>query len=264
MLLTIDIGNTHTVIGLFEGRKLLDHWRVSSNLARTEDEVGPVLLFLFEKKGVNANDISGVCISSVVPDLTPVFMLFSKKYFNIQPLIIHSKLNLGLKVKYREPSSVGADRLCNAVAGIDKYGKPLVIIDFGTATTFDCVDANGDYIGGLISPGIDTSITALHLKAAKLPIVELSFPKQLIGQTTEESIQSGILNGTILMIEGVIKGLKKELGNNTKVVATGGLSKKIAKRTDVIDFIDPYLSLDGIVSIYYMNIPKKAKISARR
>lgn len=264
MLLAIDIGNTHTVIGLFKGKELLDHWRVSSNLARTEDEVGPVLLYLFEKKGFNVNGISGVCISSVVPDLTPVFMLFSKKYFNIQPLIIHSQLKLGLKVKYNEPASVGADRFCNAVAGIEKYGKPLIVIDFGTATTFDCVDANGDYVGGLISPGIDTSIKALHIKAAKLPIVELSFPKNLIGRTTEESIQSGVLNGSILMIEGLIKELKKELGNNTKVVVTGGLSKKIAKRTDVIDFIDPYLSLDGIVSIYNMNIPKKHKLLVRK
>lgn len=257
MLLAIDIGNTHTVIGLFKGKELLDHWRVSSNLARTEDEVGPVLLFLFEKKGFNTNDISGVCISSVVPDLTPVFMLFSKKYFNIQPLIIHAQAKIGLKIKYREPASVGADRLCNAVAGIEKYGKPLIVIDFGTATTFDCIDANGDYLGGLIAPGIDTSIKVLHLKAAKLPIVELSFPKNFIGRTTEESIQSGVLNGMILMIEGLIRELKKELGNITKVVVTGGLSKKIAKRTDIIDYIDPYLSLDGIASIYNMNIPKK-------
>lgn len=257
MLLAIDIGNTHTVIGLFEEKVLLYHWRVSSNLARTEDEVGPVLLFLFEKNGYKSEDISGVCISSVVPDLTPVFMLFSKKYFNIQPLIIHSQVKLGLKIKYHEPASVGADRLCNAVAGIEKYGKPLIIIDFGTATTFDCVDANGDYLGGLISPGIDTSIKALHLKAAKLPLVELTFPKKLIGRTTEESIQSGILNGSIVMIEGLVKGLKKELGQNTKVIVTGGLSKKIAKRTDVIDFVDPYLSLDGIVSIFNMNKREK-------
>lgn len=263
MLLAIDIGNTHTVIGLFKDKELLYRWRVASNLARTEDEVGPVLLFLFEKNGYKADDVSGVCISSVVPDLTPVYMLFSKKYFNISPLIINSQIKLGLKVKYHEPASVGADRLCNAVAGIEKYGKPLVIIDYGTATTFDCIDDKGDYLGGLISPGIDTSIKSLHLKAAKLPLVELTFPDHLIGRTTEESIQSGVLFGSIFMIEGLIKAIKKELGNKAKVVATGGLSKKIAKRTKLIDFVDSYLSLDGIASIYYMNISKKPKNSGK-
>lgn len=264
MLLAIDIGNTHTVIGLFKDKELLYQWRLSSGFAQTEDEVGPPLLFLFEKNGIMTDQISGVCISSVMPDLTPVFMLFSKKYFKIQPLIIHSQIRLGLNVMYHEPASVGADRLCNAVAGIEKYGKPLIIIDFGTATTFDCVDANGDYIGGLIAPGIDTSIKSLHLKAAKLPLVELTFPKQLIGRTTEESIQSGVLFGTIYMMEGLIASLKKELGDNTKVVVTGGLSKKIAKHTQLIDFVDTYLSLDGIASIYYMNLPEKSKKPANK
>lgn len=259
MLLAIDIGNTHTVIGLFKKKELQNQWRISSGFAQTEDEVGPALLFLFEKHGVLADQITGVCISSVMPELTPIFMLFSKKYFNIQPLIIHPNVKLGLNVKYREPASVGADRLCNAVAGIEKYGKPLIIIDFGTATTFDCVNKNGDYLGGLIAPGIDTSIKSLHLKAAKLPLVELTFPKHLIGRTTEESIQSGVLYGTVYMMEGLIKSLKKELGNDTKVVVTGGLSKKIAKHTSMIDFVDPYLSLDGITSIYYMNLPEKSK-----
>jgi type III pantothenate kinase len=263
MLLAIDIGNTHTVIGLFEEEKLLYHWRISSNLARTEDEVGPVLLFLFEKNGYNASQITGVCISSVVPDLTPVYMLFSKKYFNLQPLIIHSQVNLGLKVKYLEPASVGADRLCNAVAGRQKYGKPLIIIDFGTATTFDCINADGDYLGGLISPGIDTSIKSLHLKAAKLPLVELTFPDKLIGRTTEESIQSGVLYGAIFMIEGLIPAIKRELGSKTKTLATGGLSKKIAKRTDLIDIVDQYLSLDGIAMIYKMNVPEKKNKSGQ-
>lgn len=253
MLLAVDIGNTHTVVGLFENETLLYHWRISSHLARTEDEIGPVLSFLFEKQGFQIEQIDGVCISSVVPDLTPIFVLLSKRYFNFQPMLVHSKLHLGMAINYNQPKNVGADRLCNAVAGIKKYGKPLVIIDFGTATTFDCIDANGDYQGGLICPGIDTSIKSLHMKAAKLPLVELYFPKNLIGRSTEESIQSGILNGTVVMIEGLVAKLKAELGESTKIVATGGLSKKIARHTACIDYVDPYLSLEGIAQIFYMN-----------
>jgi type III pantothenate kinase len=253
MLLAIDIGNTHTVAGLFQNDTLLYHWRISSHLARTEDEIGPVLSFLFERQGFKIAEINGVCISSVVPDLTPIYVLLSKRYFNFQPMIVHSKLNLGMEIKYNQPKNVGADRLCNAVAGIKKYGKPLVIIDFGTATTFDCIDGHGDYQGGLICPGIDTSIKSLHLKAAKLPLVELYFPKNLIGRSTEESIQSGILIGTVVMIEGLVAKLKAELGETTKIIATGGLSKKIAKRTASIDYVDPYLSLEGIALIFHMN-----------
>jgi type III pantothenate kinase len=253
MLLTIDIGNTHTVAGLFKNKELLQHWRISSNLARTEDEVGPILIFLFEKEGFKISEIQGVAISSVVPDLTPIYMLLAKRYFKVQPLIINYKTKLGLEIKYHEPSQVGADRLCNAVAGIEKYGKPLIVLDFGTATTFDCIDRNGDYLGGIISPGIDTSIKSLHLKAAKLPLVEQNFPKDIIGRSTEESIQSGIMFGILFMLEALIREIKKQLGDETKVVATGGLAKKIAKRSNSINFIDPYLSLDGIASIYYMN-----------
>ncbi len=253
MLLAIDIGNTHTVVGVLKSEKLLHHWRISSSLARTEDEIGAVLNYLFDKQGYKNEDMRGVCISSVVPDLTSVYAFMSKKYLGHKPLIIDVNLNLGMNVLYREPGHVGADRLCNAVAGKKKYGAPLIIIDFGTATTFDCVDAAGDYVGGLIAPGIITSINTLHKKAARLPLVELRFPPQIIGKTTDESIQSGVLNGSIKMVEGLLKDIKTELGKEAGVVATGGLAKIMAHKTDCIQAIDPYLSLEGIALIYEKN-----------
>lgn len=253
MLLAIDIGNTHTVVGVLKSGKLLHHWRISSSLARTEDEIGAVLNYLFDKQGYKSDDMKGVCISSVVPDLTSIYALMSKRYMGHKALIIDVNLKLGMNVLYREPGHVGADRLCNAVAGKKKYGVPLIIIDFGTATTFDCLDAAGDYAGGLIAPGIITSINTLHKKAARLPLVELQFPQRIIGKTTDESIQSGILNGSIQMVEGLVREIKTELGSETGVVATGGLAKIMSDRTDCIQAIDPYLSLEGIAMIYDNN-----------
>ncbi len=180
-------------------------------------------------KRLNSTQVFG----ANVPDLSQAYIWMSQKYLGIDALVINSDLDLGMKIKYRDPKVVGADRLCNAVAGIKKYGKPLIILDFGTATTFDCIDANGDYVGGVIAPGIETSIAALHRKAAKLPLIELEIPDFFIGQTTEESIQIGILRGTIHSVQGIIKDLRTELGQSAKVIATGGLSKVIAKKTDI-------------------------------
>lgn len=255
-ILAIDVGNTHSVVGLFEGEKFIHQWRISSGLNRTEDEFGALINLLLSLRGMAADEISGVAISSVVPDLTFSITHMAQKYFNCQPFIIDSDIDLGMNIKYTDPASVGADRLCNAVAGVAKYGSPLVIIDFGTATTFDCIDKNGDYIGGLISPGIQTSIAALHSKAAKLPLVELKFPEQFIGATTDESIQSGILNGAVYMLEGITTRLKSELGQETKIIATGGMADKIAGQTRMIDKVDRHLCLEGIVKLYYRNHDK--------
>ncbi len=254
MLLAIDIGNTHTVVGVIKEKELLYHWRISSSLARTEDEIGAILIHLFESQGYRSSALKGVCISSVVPDLTPVYSLMSVRYLKIKPLIIDASLKLDLSVNYRDPETVGADRLCNAVAGIEKYGAPLIVIDFGTATTFDCINDQSEYLGGAISPGIETSIVTLHKRAAKLPRVELHFPDSIIGKTTDESIQSGILYGAVHTVEGIVRQIKRELGNNAKVVATGGLAKVIEKKTNCIDVVDLYLSLEGIASIYYKNV----------
>jgi len=254
MLVAIDIGNTHTVVGLFNGRELLYHWRIMSDLTRTEDEIGAMLLYLFEQQGYSASQVDGVCISSVVPDITPIYQMMSKRYFQSSPLIIHAGLKLDLVLKYQEPNSIGADRLCNAVAGIEKYGVPLIIIDFGTATTFDCITRNGEYLGGMIAPGIQAAFDSLHQKTAKLPRVESRFPANIIGRTTEESIQSGIMRGSVHLVEGLISEIKGELGSESRVIATGGLAGKIAERASSINKVDYYLSLEGIVSIYYKNI----------
>ncbi len=253
MLLAIDIGNTHTVAGLFEKGILRSHWRISSTQARTEDEIASLLNYFFLNEDVKISDLKGVAISSVVPDLTFVYKLMCSRYFNLKPLIINAESKLDMQVKYADPSLVGADRLCNAVAGKELYGTPLVVIDFGTATTFDCIDKNGDYLGGIISPGINTSIDALHKHAARLPKVDMDFPKELIGRTTADSIKSGIFFGTVFMVEGMIEKLKTELGQDTKIAATGGLASKIAGKTAKIEFVDFDLSLKGIASIYSKN-----------
>ncbi len=254
MLLTIDIGNTHTVVGIFRGEQLINNWRISSSLARTEDEIAAIINYFFLNDKIIYSDFKGACISSVVPDLTFIYELVCQRYFKLKPLVINSNVELGMKVKYADPSMVGADRLCNAVAGVKNFGTPLIVLDFGTATTFDCIDQNGDYLGGVIAAGINTTIEALHLHAAKLPRVSLDFPDQLIGQTTDDSIKSGILNGTVFMVDGMLENLKKELGNGTGVIATGGLAKRIAEKTAKIENIDPFLCLKGMALIYEKNI----------
>ncbi len=253
MLLAIDIGNTHTVLGLFRDKRLQADWRISSDANRTEDEIGAVFTYLLREKGFEANQVEGVCISSVVPDLTDIYRLLSQRYIDKEPIIIDVDLNMDMKVAYHNPYAVGADRLCNAVAGIEKYGTPLAIIDFGTATTIDCINRRGDYLGGIIAPGITTAINTLHKRAAKLPRVALRFPKNIIGRTTEESMQSGILNGSVYMLKGFVEAIKNELGSDCKVIATGGMAGIITEQSAFIDDFDFNLSLEGIASIYYKN-----------
>lgn len=253
MLLVIDIGNTQTVFGVFKGNEIIDHWRITSSMVRTEDEIGLLLKNYFDMGGYNFVEIDGVAISSVVPGLSKPYLWMCQKYLNKEAVLIDSTLELGMRIKYKDPQTVGADRLCNAVAGIEKFGKPLIIIDFGTATTFDCIDNDGNYAGGVIAPGIETSIKALNKNAAKLPEVELNLPESFIGVTTEESIQIGIIRGTIYIVEGLIVDIKKQLGSNTTVVATGGLAKTISTHTKCINHVDSFLSLKGCASIYIKN-----------
>jgi len=253
MLLVVDIGNTHTVIGIMDGLEVRHHWRITSSLARTEDEIGLLVSSYFGGSGYSAKDIDGVAISSVVPDLLKAWEWMSQKYLQKTAMVVTAGLKLDMAITYTNPDAVGADRLCNAVAGIQKYGKPLIILDFGTAITFDCVDASGDYAGGIIAPGIETSISTLHRKAAKLPRVDLAIPDHVVGKTTEESIQVGIMRGLIHMIEGLIADIRQEMGQEARVVATGGLAKMVAPYCPVIEKVDPFLSLEGIVLIYNKN-----------
>jgi type III pantothenate kinase len=253
MLLAIDIGNTNTVFGLMDGVKVNNHWRITSGLARTEDEIGMLLMSFFDNWNVDMESIDGVCISSVVPYLTSIYVKMSERYINHTPFVINNQIDLGFDIKYSAPTTVGADRLCNTAAGIPQYGTPLIIIDFGTATTFDCIDKKGDYLGGVISPGIETSIKSLHLNAAKLPEIEMRFPKRTIGKTTEESMQIGIIRGTVFMVESMILAISKELSSKPNVVATGGLAKVISLKTDLIDAVNPNLCLEGIAILFERN-----------
>jgi type III pantothenate kinase len=254
MDLMIDIGNTHTVVGLFSKNKLIHHWRLSSTLVRTEDEIWAVLTSFFKDKAINQKNISGIAISSVVPNLTITYDRMMDKYFGKRALHIDVNLDLGMEIFYENPNAVGADRICNAVAGKKKYGFPLIILDFGTATTFDCIDDKGNYIGGVICPGIESAASVLHHKAAKLPKIDLKFPGKIIGTNTDESMQSGIMYGFIELINGLIKKISIEMGGKPKIVATGGFATLISTKTDLIETIDTELNLDGIHMIYKKNM----------
>lgn len=255
MHLMIDIGNTQTVLGIFEKNILIKHWRVTSQYSRTEDEIWAVVDSLFNLEKLKQDQIQGVGISSVVPELSRIYRRMVEKYLSIKPMYITPDLILGLNILYQDPYSVGADRICNSVAGKIKYGSPLIVLDFGTATTFDCITEKGDYLGGVICPGIESAATILHHKAAKLPKIELIFPPKVIGRNTEESMQSGIMHGSVELIEGLLRRIKKELSGKPKVVATGGLAHRIAKRTKAIDVVDENLNLEGIFQIYKQNTP---------
>jgi type III pantothenate kinase len=254
MLLAIDIGNTHTVFGVYRNTKLIADWRVTSMLQRTEDEVGTQVGLFLKEAQIPLKEIGGVGISSVVPNLTDIFAMMARKYFRVEPLIISSSLDLGISIQYDDPNSVGADRICNAVAGYASFGGPLIIIDFGTATTYDVVSKTGDYLGGVIAPGIETSAVDLHRRAAKLPKVELHFPKSIIGKNTVSSMQAGILYGAVDALEGLVKRIqgevKKREGKNALVVATGGFSQLIASQSKVINECVPSLVLDGVRLIH--------------
>ena len=254
MDLMIDIGNTHTVVGLFSKDKLIHHWRLSSTLLRTEDEIWAVLTSFFKDKDFHHKNIVGIAISSVVPNLTLIYDRMMDKYFGTTALHIGANLDLGMEILYENPNAVGADRICNAVAGKKKYGFPLIILDFGTATTFDCIDANGNYIGGVICPGIESAASVLHHKAAKLPKIDLKFPNKIIGTNTDESMQSGIMYGFIELINGLIEKIIIEMGGQPKVIATGGFASLISTKTDRIEAIDTELNLVGIHMIYKRNM----------
>jgi type III pantothenate kinase len=254
MILAIDIGNTHTVLGVFDGSKLLFDWRVTSSPQQTEDEVGTYVRLFLANAGINPDLINGIGISSVVPDLTDIFAAMAQKYFKADPVIVSSSLNLGIKVHYDDPKVVGADRLCNAVAGFAKYGGPLIVIDFGTATTYDVIAKNGDYLGGVIAPGIETSATDLHRRAAKLPKVELHLPAGTIGTDTTSSMQAGILYGAIDSMEGMVRRLQEDIikreGQKAQLIATGGFSKFIASHTSLPLKWEPSLVLEGVRRVY--------------
>jgi type III pantothenate kinase len=253
MLLTIDIGNTNIKLGVFEGDQLLAHWRMATERHRLADEYAVVIDSLFELAGLKPREVSGCAISCVVPPLTSQFRALCQGYMGIDPVIIGPGVETGLRYLIDTPDQLGADRIANSLAAYRKYGGPAIAIAFGTATAFDVITGDGEYIGGAIAPGIGISADALFRLAARLYQVELVRPPTVIGKNTVHYMQSGLLLGYAGLVEGLVRRMQTELGSPCAVIATGGLADVIAKETDAISAVEPYLTLDGLRMIYTMN-----------
>ena len=253
MLLAIDIGNTNITIGLFNKETLEKTWRISTSRNNTSDEYGTNILNILSNKDISNKDISAIVMCSVVPPLTTTFIDLFKDYFNISPLIIGSGTKTGIKIMYDSPRDVGADRIVDAAAVLHLYKGPAIIVDLGTATVFDAITANGEYLGGAISPGIGVSAESLYKATSQLKRVELIAPKTAIGKTTTHAIQSGLILGYSELIKGMIKRFKEELDNNAKIIATGGLADIISKEVNLFDIIDHDLTLKGLQILHKLN-----------
>jgi len=253
MLLTIDIGNTNIVLGLYDGETLRDSWRAATDPRRTADEYAVTIYEFLARRGYRIEQIAGCAVSSVVPALTPVFRELAKRYWEIDPLVVSMDIDLGLRVLTDNPREVGADRIVNAVAAKAIYGTPAVVIDFGTATTWDVVNVDGDYIGGAIAPGVGISAEALASRAARLHRIELTFPPSAIGKNTDSAMRVGIMYGYVGVVEGLTERIRRELGGPVRVIATGGLAGLIAAQTPVIGRVDPDLTLTGLRLLWERN-----------
>jgi type III pantothenate kinase len=256
MLLVIDVGNTNTVLGLYDGDELIYDWRIRTVIGHTVDEYGMLIYNLYKSsrsKTKRIRSINGIIISCVVPPMLNILELLSIKYFNIKPMIIGPGIKTGMPIFYDNPKEVGADRIVNAVAAYQKYKRESIIVDFGTATTFDYISKKGEYMGGCIAPGIVISSEALFQRAAKLPRVEFSRPKTIITKDTISAMQAGIMFGYAGLVDGIVERIKAEVKTDPLVIATGGLAKVVAEETKTIDKIEEMLTLDGLLIIYKMN-----------
>ena len=253
MLLAIDIGNTSIKLGIFENKELRVTWRMASSVSRMSDEYAATLLILLQHERLEPSDIDSACMCAVVPPLSAIFEEVLQRYFNVKPLTVGAGTKTGVRIRYENPTELGADRIVQAVAARHLYGGPLIILDMGTATVFDTVSKEGDYLGGALAPGINIAAEALVNRTHTLPRIKLARPKKVIGTNTTSALQSGIIFGYVGLIEGVTARIWKELGEKGKIVATGGYADLIAQETKVIDIINPDLILTGLRLIYEMN-----------
>jgi len=252
-LLAVDIGNTNIALGVYEGEVSVAQWRIATDARRMTDEYAVLLEGLLRQEGLRFPQIVGCVFASVVPPLTGTFAELSRRYLGVEPLVVGDDIETGVRIRYDNPHEVGADRIVNALAVRHRYGVPAIVVDFGTATTFDVVSAEGDYVGGVIAPGMGVSAEALFQRAAKLPEVELTAPPSVIGKNTVNSMQAGLVLGYVALVEGLVARIERELGTKARVIATGGLGALIAAHAPCIEAVDPNLTIEGLRLIYEMN-----------
>jgi type III pantothenate kinase len=253
LLCVADVGNTHTVVGVYDGEALLHTWRLRTDRERTTDEWGLNLKALFDMAGIDLGSVKGMAIASVVPPALHAIRRASQRYFGAEPLVVGPGVKTGLPIRYDNPREVGADRVVNAVAAFSRLKRACIVVDFGTATTFDCISQKGEYLGGAIAPGLQISLDALVSRAAKLPRVEIGTPSQVIGRNTEEAMQSGILYGYAALTDGLVRRLAAEMGGEVAVIATGGFAGTVAAHAGSIQSVEPDLTLEGLRLIYLRN-----------
>lgn len=255
MIITLDIGNSNIKVGIFKDGKVMQYARFATDIKRTSDEYGLQLVSVFEYSKLDILEVEGVIISSVVPTINYTIEHMCRTFLHVDPMLVGPGMKTGLNIMYENPREVGSDRIVTSVAAYAKYGGPVIVVDFGTATTYNVIDAEGRFLGGAIMPGIKVSMEALVSGAAKLPRIELQVPDNTIGKTTVANMQSGIINGYVGSVQNIVIKMKEELGSDkVAVIATGGLSKMIAEQTDIIDKIDPRLTLEGLYMIYQKNL----------
>ena len=254
MLLVFDIGNSNIVLGTYEGKKLLRHWRISTDRQKTGDEYGMLINNLFRFQGIRMSDVTAIIISSVVPPLVVPLAKMCERYFRLRPLIVGPGIKTGIKLKYENPREIGADRIVNSVGAYEQFGGPLIVVDIGTATTFDIVAENGDYLGGVIAPGIGISSEALFQRAAQLPRVALVTPRTIICRNT--AMQAGVIFGFVGQIDEIVRRIKAEMKQDMRVIATGGMAKMISRESKTIDKVDNFLTLTGLRVLYERNQPE--------